>query len=220
MLKIKNSIQSLTAKHQFEKDEIYQKLREKDQEILELKQELEESYNINEERIKTDVKYYKEKIEKEKDEEIKRIRKIYSNQSGTQTSFDCSALKEEIKSQFESEFGLKTAKIQLQTEERVKKELFAELKEKAEQEISAKYKQISNADKENYDKRIEELSHDYVKKVENLKQEYTKTTSNIEQEFMNKVKSIENEYSQAIKKNKARKPEQNVGIGKHNKTEN
>ena len=210
ILKLQNSMKSLTAKSQFEKDELYQKLREKDQEIFELKQELEESYNINEEKIQMDMNYFKEKIEKEKDEEIKRIKKIYSNQNGTQTSFDYSTFRDEIKTQIEAENHSKLAKQQLFIEEKLKKEMYQDIREKVEQELLGRYKQISASEKESYENRIEEINYEYTKKVENLKAEYSKNALNMEQDFMNKVKSIENEYSNAMKKTQM----SNENIGK------
>lgn len=199
LIKAKNSANSLTAKFQFEKEELYQKLREKDQEISELKQDLEESYKSNEDKVIMDMNYFKEKIEKEKDEEIKKIKKIYNNQNATQTSFDYSVLKEEIKAQLEAEYNLKLLKYQSQVEEKIKTELWNEIKEKTEIDLTNKYKAISVAEKEAYDKRIEELAFEYTKKIENLKAEYNKNTLNMEKEFMNKVKSIEADYSAAAK---------------------
>ena len=191
LVKLKNTIQSITARTQLEKDELHQRLREKDQEIIELKQDLEESYKLNEEKIKMDMEYFKEKIEKEKEEEIKRIRKIYSSQSGTQTSFDYSTIKDEIKSKLESENSFKMADI----EDKLRKALHQEIRAKVEEELSAKYKNISSSEKESYERRIDELKSDYLKKLEGLKAEYSKNTTNIEQEFMNKVRSIEKDHS-------------------------
>ncbi|OMJ95827.1 hypothetical protein SteCoe_725 [Stentor coeruleus] len=198
LVKVRNSINSINAKNQFEKDELLQKLREKDQEILELKQDLEESYKVNEEKVKMDMEYFKERLEKEKTEEIKRIKKIYNSQSATQTSFDYSVYREEIRSQLENEYSNKLKRLQSQIEDK----LTSDIKAKYDQEYEAKLKNLQQREKDNYEKALEETRSDYNTKVEMLKKDYSDNASKMEEEFMSKVKSIENDFSSALRKGK------------------
>lgn len=193
IMKMKNSIQSLTAKSQFEKDELYQKLRERDQEIFELKQELEESFRNNEDKLRMDLEFYKQKLDKEKEVEITKIKKIYGSQMETQTSFDYSNLREEVRAQVEAEWIIK-GKMNSLNEENLRKQAVLEAREKLEHEFGLKMKELARTEKEVYERKVEEMKSDYNKKIENLKSEYNKNTAKIEQEFLNKVKSIESEY--------------------------
>ena len=201
MLRMKNSIQSLNAKSQFEKDELYQRLREKDQEISELKTELEESFKNNEDKLRMDLEFYKNKLEKEKEAEINKIKKIYNSQIATQTSFDYSNMRDEIRAQVESEFMIKF-KLTSINEESARKQMILEIKEKLENEHAEKLGKAVKAEKENYERKIEEIKNDYTKKLESIKSDYNKNTAKMEQEFMNKVKSMEQDYEIRVSRSK------------------
>ncbi|OMJ92316.1 hypothetical protein SteCoe_4979 [Stentor coeruleus] len=201
--KIKNSMSLSLAKTQYEKDDLLQKLIEKDQEILELKEDLEKSYKVSEEKVKMDMEYFKERLEKEKTEEIKRLKKIYNNHGATQTSFDYSVYRDEIRVQLENEYNNKIKRMQGQIEEKIRQEIGNDMKSKYEHEFEIKIKNIQAKEKEVYDKAIDEVKAEYSMKVEALKKDYTNNVSQIEEEFMNKVKSIENDYSAALRKNKS-----------------
>jgi len=133
---------------------------------------------------------------KAKQKEISQMQSKFREQISTQTSFDYSGFKEEIRNQIEQDFKDRLGKQVQQAREECYQELQSQLRLEIQQELqeefSKKYTQEKEALEDSYRKRLEELSKDYNSRVNGLKQEYESTLEKVETEYSEKLEELQN----------------------------